>query len=34
MGGALTIEVEGEVVHALEVPAGIEIVSEPRMPTA
>jgi glycogen debranching enzyme len=33
MGGALTIEVEGDIVHALQVPAGLEIVSEPRHPT-
>jgi glycogen debranching enzyme len=33
MGGHLTIEVEGEVVHTLEVPAGLELVSEPREPT-
>jgi glycogen debranching enzyme len=33
MGGHLTIEVEGEVVHALEVPEGLRIVSEPREPT-
>lgn len=34
MGGDLTIELEGEVVHALEVPANLEIVSEPRSPSA
>jgi glycogen debranching enzyme len=34
MGGHLTIELEGEVVHALEVPANLEIVSEPRSASA
>ena len=34
MGGDLTIDVEGEIVHALEVPEGLEIVSEPRAATA
>jgi glycogen debranching enzyme len=33
MGGHLTIEVEGETVHTLEVPDGLELVSEPRHPT-
>ena len=32
MGGHLTIEVEGETVHALEVPEGLDIVAEPRTP--
>ena len=30
MGGHLTLEVEGEIVHALEVPDGLELVAEPR----
>ncbi len=34
MGGHLTIEVEGQVVHALEVPDGLTIVSEPRPATS
>jgi glycogen debranching enzyme len=34
MGGDLTVEVEGETVHALEVPAGLDIVSEARPATA
>jgi glycogen debranching enzyme len=34
LGGALTIEVEGEVVHALDVPSGIEIVGTPRSASA
>ena len=33
MGGHLTIEVEGEVVHTLEVPAGLDLVAEPREAT-
>jgi glycogen debranching enzyme len=34
MGGDLTIDVEGEVVHTLEVPEGLHLVAEPRHPTA
>ncbi|MGQ0824010.1 MAG: amylo-alpha-1,6-glucosidase [Actinomycetota bacterium] len=33
MGGDLSIDVEGEVVHALAVPDGLEIVSQPRAAT-
>ena len=33
MGGHLTIDVEGETVHTLEVPDGLQLVSEPRHPT-
>src|SRR6202158_1185945 len=33
MGGQLGVEVVGEVVHALEVPEGLTIVSDPRSPT-
>jgi len=33
MGGHLTIEIEGEVVHALEVPENLAIVSAPRPAT-
>jgi glycogen debranching enzyme len=33
MGGHLTIDVEGEIVHTLEVPAGLELVSQPRAAT-
>jgi glycogen debranching enzyme len=33
MEGHLTIEVEGETVHALEIPAGLELVDEPRPAT-
>jgi glycogen debranching enzyme len=33
MGGHLTIDVEGELVHALEVPDGLKIVAEPRVAT-
>ena len=33
MGGHLTLEVEGEVVHALEVPDGLKLVAAPRDPT-
>ena len=33
MGGHLGIEVTGEVVRVLEVPEGLEIVSDPRLPT-
>jgi glycogen debranching enzyme len=33
MGGQLAVEVEGEVVRALQVPDGLTIVSEPRSPT-
>ncbi len=33
MGGHLTLDVEGEVVHALEVPEGIKLVAAPRDPT-
>jgi glycogen debranching enzyme len=33
MGGHLTIDVEGEVVHTLEVPEGLQLISEPRHPT-
>ena len=33
MGGHLTIDVEGEIVHTLEVPEGLELVVEPREAT-
>ena len=33
MGGQLAVEVEGEVVRALQVPEGLTIVSDPRSPT-
>jgi hypothetical protein len=33
MGGHLGVEVEGGVVRVLEVPEGLEIVSDPRLPT-
>jgi glycogen debranching enzyme len=33
MGGHLGIEVTGDVVRVLEVPEGLEIVSDPRAPT-
>ena len=33
MGGHLTLDVEGDVVHAAEVPEGLELVSEPREAT-
>jgi glycogen debranching enzyme len=33
MGGHLTLEVEGDTVHALEIPEGLELVSEPREAT-
>jgi glycogen debranching enzyme len=33
MGGQLAVEVEGEVVRTLEVPEGLTIVSDPRLPT-
>jgi glycogen debranching enzyme len=33
MGGHLTIDVEGEVVHTLEVPEGLQLVGEPRHAT-
>ena len=33
MGGHLTIDVEGEIVHTLEVPEGLELVAQPREAT-
>jgi glycogen debranching enzyme len=33
MGGELTIEMEGESLHALAVPDGLKVVHEPRSPT-
>ncbi len=33
MGGHLTIDVEGETVHTLEVPEGLELVAQPRAAT-
>jgi glycogen debranching enzyme len=33
MGGHLEVEVTGEIVHALEVPEGLAIVSDPRLAT-
>ena len=33
MGGKLAVEVQGEVVRALQVPEGLSIVSDPRAPT-
>ena len=33
MGGQLAVEVDGEVVRALQVPDGLTIVSDPRSPT-
>ena len=33
MGGHLTLDVEGDIVHALEIPDGLELVAEPREAT-
>jgi hypothetical protein len=33
MGGHLTIDVEGEILHTLDVPEGLELVSQPREAT-
>ena len=33
MGGHLTLDVEGDIVHAHEIPDGLELVAEPREAT-
>jgi hypothetical protein len=33
MGGHLGIEVQGEIVRVVDVPEGLKIVSDPRLPT-